>query len=113
MITRQVLSALAALAVCGVVAALPAAAQLTSADSFDIDRFSDAGKDWFHTFYPAEEGETLTLTEAIDSEKITPTHLVLVTETGDGPLALLTDQMSYHHIAEGTASNGIHWMATF
>jgi len=87
-----------------------AAAQGTSADTFDINRFSDAGHDWFETFYPEE---TETLQQAIDSEKITPGHRVLVTETSDGRLALLTDQMSYHHIAEGTSSNGEHWMATF
>ena len=93
--------------------ALPQATSITSADTFDIDRFSDAGHDWFHTFYPAEEGETTTLAEATASDKITPQHRVLVTDTADGKLALLTDQMSYHHIAEGTSSNGVHWMATF
>jgi hypothetical protein len=102
------------LALIGVVC-LPAVslAQTTSADTFDINRFSDAGNDWFHTFYPAEEGETLTLGEAIAQEKVTPDHRVLITQTADGRLALLTDQMAYHHIAEGTASNGVHWMATF
>ena len=88
----------------------PVAAQGTSADTFDINRFSDAGHDWFDTFYP-EENESLQ--QAIDSEKITLAHRVLVTETSDGLLALLTDQMAYHHIAEGTSSNGEHWMATF
>ena len=86
------------------------AAQGTSADTFDINRFSDAGHDWFDTFYPEE---TETLQQAIDSETITSEHRVLVTETADGWLALLMDQMSYHHIAEGTSSNGEHWMATF
>lgn len=88
-------------------------AQGTSADTFDINRFSDAGNGMFETFYPAEEGETLALAEAIARQMITPGHRVLVTETADGRLALLTDQMSFHHIAEGTASNGVHWMATF
>ena len=89
------------------------ATTITSADTFDINRFSDAGHDWFHTFYPAEEGETTTLAAAIASQKITPQHRVLITETADGQLALLTDQMAYHHIAEGIAANGVHWMATF
>jgi hypothetical protein len=89
-----------------------AGAQGTNADTFDISRFSDAGHDWFDTYYP-EEGDFETLRQAIDSEKITPEHRVLVTETPDGLLALLTDQMAYHHIAEGTSANGEHWMATF
>lgn len=37
---------------------------------------------------------------------------LLVTETAAGKLALLTDQMAYHHLAQGRDS-GKEWMATF
>ncbi len=95
-----------------VLLAMPAtlAAQATGAGAFDFNRFSNAGHDWFHTFYPTG---TEPLAEAIGNEKVNADHWVLVTDTADGRLALLMDQMAYHHIAEGTSSNGEHWMATF
>lgn len=37
---------------------------------------------------------------------------VLVTDTLDGPLALLTEQMAYHHIAQGS-TRGRDWLVTF
>jgi hypothetical protein len=37
---------------------------------------------------------------------------VLVLETAAGQLALLQDQMAFHHIAEGRAGDK-DWMATF
>jgi hypothetical protein len=37
---------------------------------------------------------------------------VLVTETAAGKLALLTDQMVFHHLAQGRA-DGKDWLATF
>jgi hypothetical protein len=86
-----------------------ALAQITSADTFDIERFSTAGEGWFETFY-VEEVQPLAAVLAagtLDAET-----QVLVTETAAGPLALVTDQMAYHHIAQGTVS-GKHWMATF
>ena len=38
--------------------------------------------------------------------------ILLVMETAVGRLALITDQMTYHHIAQGRARNK-DWMATF
>ncbi len=84
-------------------------AQATSADTFDINRFSSAGESWFETFYVEE---TQSLQSALDDEEVNEDTLVLITETAAGRLALLTDQMAFHHIAQGT-TNGKDWMATF
>jgi len=84
-------------------------AQATSADTFDIERFSEAGKGWFETFYVSE---THLLRDVLSAGTVSDDTKVLVTETADGPLALITDQMAFHHIAEGTVG-GKDWMATF
>jgi hypothetical protein len=81
----------------------------TSADSFDINRFSNAGEGWFETFY-VEEPQSLH--GARDQGILNNDTAVLITETAGGRLALVTDQMAYHHIAQGTI-NSKHWMATF
>lgn len=86
-----------------------ASAQLTSAVTFDIDRFSDYGAGWFETFYVEE---TQSLQSALDAELVGEDTALLITETDAGQLALITDQMAFHHIAEGTV-NGKDWMATF
>ncbi len=84
-------------------------AQATSADTFDIGRFSNAGENWFETFYVEE---TQLLQSALDDELVNGDTPVLITQTAAGRLALLTEQMAFHHIAQGTA-NGKDWMATF
>jgi len=76
---------------------------------FDIKRFSNAGNGWFKTFYVTE---TQPLRKALDDAKVAAETRVLVLSIAGGKLALLTDQMSFHHIAQGTAS-GKTWMATF
>ncbi len=81
----------------------------TSADTFDINRFSDAGAGWFETFHV---DETQSLKSLRDVGILNDDMNVLVTETAGGPLALLTSQMAFHHIAQGTVE-GQHWVATF
>ena len=76
---------------------------------FDITRFSSAGNGWFKTFYVTE---TSPLQKVLEEAKVAPDTPVLVTETAAGKLALLTDQMVFHHLAEGRAG-GKDWMATF
>ena len=76
---------------------------------FDMTRFSNAGNGWFKTFYVTE---TQPLRKALDDAKVAADTRVLVLSIAGGKLALLTDQMSFHHIAQGTAS-GKTWMATF
>jgi len=105
---------LAVLRSCGLALILAMASQLanaqaTSADTFDIERFSTAGEGFFETFYVEE---TQPLQAALDEKQVAEDAAVLITETASGQLALLTDQMAFHHIAEGTAA-GKDWMATF
>lgn len=81
----------------------------TTPESFDINRYSTAGEGWFKTFHVEQ---TQLLQAALDLNLVNGTLEVLVTETAAGKLALIKDQMSFHHIAQGT-DNGKNWMATF
>lgn len=76
---------------------------------FDIKRFSNAGNGWFETFYVKE---TEPLQKALSEGKVDADTRVLVMQTAAGRLALLMDQMAYHHIAQGHAG-GRDWLATF
>lgn len=76
---------------------------------FDIERFSNAGNGWFETFYVED---TQPLRKARDEGKVAADTPVLVIQTAEGKVALLKDQMAYHHLAEGRAE-GKDWMATF
>ena len=80
-----------------------------SASHFDIDRYSTAGEGMFETFYVAE---TRSLEDALADALVAEDTTLLVAETAAGKLALLRDQMSFHHIAKGVAA-GKTWMATF
>ena len=76
---------------------------------FDIERFSNLGNGWFETFY-VESVEPLQ--PALADGRVAADTRVLVLETATGPLALLKDQMAFHHLAEGRAGDK-DWMATF
>lgn len=76
---------------------------------FDIERFSNAGNGWFETFY-VDEAEPLR--QALEDGRLQAATRILVIEIAEGSLALVTDQMAYHHLAQGT-SEGRHWLATF
>jgi hypothetical protein len=76
---------------------------------FDIERFSNVGNGWFETFYVER---TEPLAAVLDDGRVAGDTRVLVLDTATGRLALLTDQMAYHHIAQGRAG-GKDWMATF
>lgn len=95
----------------GLLIASPAGfAQFVTAETFDIDRYLPTSDDFpFETFYVKE---TQSLQSALDARTVSEDSGVLITETAEGPLALLTGQMAFHHIAEGTAA-GHDWMATF
>ncbi len=79
-----------------------------SKPGFDIHRFSGAGNGWFETFYVKD---TQTLRKALQEGKVGADTRILVTQTAGGKLALLADQMSFHHIAQGHAG-GKDWLAT-
>jgi hypothetical protein len=76
---------------------------------FDIERFSNAGNGWFETFY-VEQPEPLQ--KAFDDGRLATDTRMLVMEIEGGHLAFVTDQMAYHHLAQGT-TEGKHWLATF
>lgn len=76
---------------------------------FDIKRFSNVGNGWFKTFYVEHSAP---LQQALAEGKVANETRLLVLQTAAGKLALLVDQMAYHHIAQGT-ENGKTWMATF
>lgn len=81
----------------------------TTAEDFDIDRYSTMGAGMFETFYVKD---IQSLGDVLAAEIVSAETLVLVTETGAGKLALIRDQMSFHHIAQGSVG-GKDWMATF
>jgi len=76
---------------------------------FDISRFALTAVGTFETFYVKE---TFPLKKVLDEGKVSPDTRLLVMETAAGRLAFITDQMTYHHIAQGRARNK-DWMATF
>ena len=76
---------------------------------FDISRFSPTRVGTFETFYVKE---THPLKQMLDEAKVAGDTRLLIISTAAGNLALLTDQMTYHHIAQGRARNK-DWMATF
>lgn len=76
---------------------------------FDISRFSSAGNGWFETFYVKE---TRPLGDALTGGTVAGDTRLLVTDTVGGRLALLTEQMAFHHIAQGSAG-GKDWLVSF
>ena len=86
-------------------------AQAQSAETFDIDRYSTYGEGWFETYYVTED-DMQSLQALLDAGTVNAEMDLLVTETALGNLAMLKSQMSFHHIAQGTA-DGKNWMATF
>lgn len=76
---------------------------------FDIRRFNNTGNGRFETFYVKK---TEPLRQALDEGRLAPDTPVLVTGTASGRLALLMDQMSFHHVAQGN-TGGKDWLASF
>jgi len=75
---------------------------------FDIRRFSLNGG-IFKTF---DVEQTEPLQKVLQEGRVAQDTPVLVTGTAAGNLALLTDQMVFHHLAQGRAG-GKDWMAAF
>jgi hypothetical protein len=80
-----------------------------AAPGFDISRFALTAVGTFETFHVRE---TLPLKKVLDEARVAADTRLLVISTAAGNLALITDQMTYHHIAQGKARNK-DWMATF
>ena len=75
---------------------------------FDIARFAPNGG-MFKTF---NVEQTESLEKALHEGKVAEDTPVLVTRTAGGNIALLTEQMVFHHLAQGRAG-GKDWMAAF
>ena len=84
-------------------------AQVSGDGAFDMSRFSVR---WADSFEPFLVRETYSLQRLLFEGAVTEGTAVLVTETADGKLALLTDQLAYHHIAQGS-ERGEPWMVSF
>ena len=76
---------------------------------FDIDQAIIGKKELFPPFHVKFY---TSLYETLDRGSIQGNDPVLVTETKVGSLALLTNQMTYHHIAQGELK-GDPWMTVF
>jgi hypothetical protein len=76
---------------------------------FDLARFSNAGNGWFETFHV---GQADLLRDALKAGKVADDTRLLVTDVASGRLALVTDQMAFHHLAQGSAG-GKDWLVTF
>ena len=76
---------------------------------FDISRFNNTANGRFETFYVTK---TEPLAEALREGQVAEDTRLLVTETAAGKLALIMDQMAFHHAAQGRA-DGKDWLATF
>jgi hypothetical protein len=76
---------------------------------FDLKRLNTENYGSFVPFYVTQ---TERLSAALKEGRVAADTPVLVTETAAGRLALLTDQMAYHHLAQGR-EGGKDWLATF
>ena len=81
----------------------------TAKPGFDLARLNTEN---YGSFVPFFVKETQPLSEAQNRGLVAADTPVVVTETAGGRLALLTDQMAYHHTAQGRAG-GKDWLATF
>ena len=76
---------------------------------FDINRARvGAGS----RFEPFRVSQTQSLRQALAADVVASDTRLLVMEHAAGRLALLTDQMAYHHVAQGDIA-GEPWMVSF
>jgi hypothetical protein len=80
-----------------------------AAEGFDLSRFGWGAHGMFEAF---EVTRTRPVRDALAKGVIATDTNVLVTDTPEGPLALLTEQMAYHHVAQGR-TRGRVWLVTF
>ena len=64
------------------------------------------------SFEPFVVTSTRSVREAMSARLVAADTDVLLTSTAAGPLALLTEQMAYHHIAQGRGG-GAEWLVSF
>jgi hypothetical protein len=89
--------------------AVDASGQGTPSPAFDIARAWIVDSTMFEPFVVTE---TRRLRDVLDDETIHEGTPILVLDHPAGRLALLTEQMVYHHAAQGDI-NGEPWMVSF
>ncbi len=101
---------------------LSSAAAANMADSFDINRYSASGEGRFETFHVDQIRSLASALEAgvlsQEAGVLSQETELLIAETPAGRLALIKDQMAFHHIAQGSAIDPVteqpkDWIATF
>ena len=103
-VTFFALSALLALS------ATPLVAQVQTTDTqFDLDRAWIAEPGMVDPFLV---DQLRPLSAALDAKEIEKSTWLLIVEHPAGRLALVTDQLSYHHVAQGSI-RGEPWMVSF
>lgn len=107
--TRYTLGAMFAAAALAQAPVMPELPKGPAKPGFDISRFALTPVGTFQTFYVKE---TYALKKVLDEARVASDTRLLAIETAAGKLALIRDQMTYHHIAQGRARNK-DWMATF
>ena len=104
------MAATAATAAVLALSATPLVAQVQTADTqFDLDRawISESGQ-----VEPFLVEQTKPLAAALDARELEKSTWLLVVEHPTGRLALVTDQLAYHHVAQGSI-RGEPWMVSF
>ena len=76
---------------------------------FEVSRFNPAVFGTFETFHVSD---TRSLRDALRSGLVAEDTDLLVTDVGGATIALLVEQMAYHHLAQGRTS-GANWLVTF
>ncbi len=77
--------------------------------TFDASRANLSSTDMFEPFHV---GSTQSLQRALDEGDVAPDTPILALERDGGTLTLLTQQMSYHHVAQGEIA-GEPWLVSF
>ncbi len=90
---------------------LAPARQVAAQDAEGVD-FSRAFTVDRTIFEPFLVEETVPLREALAEGVLEPTVALLVMEHAAGRIAVVTDQMAYHHVAQGEIA-GEPWMVSF
>lgn len=83
--------------------------ELTEATTFDAKRAVLSKRDMFR---PLAVQQTEALADAMARKQVRPETPLLLLERDGAALALLTDQMVFHHVAQGEL-NGVPFLATF
>ena len=92
--------------------ALPLSFWATDMGAQEIDFDIDIARIGGGRFEPFVVSETEPMRDAMSARKLQSDTRLLVLDHPAGTLAFLTDQMTYHHVAQGEI-NGDPWMVSF